>query len=64
MTTFSTGKPPEDGMYAAYSDLPERPDDKPSLYAYRGGVFQHYTGWYDHAITHWLKLDIPMEPEP
>lgn len=61
---FQTGKPTEGGLYVGYSSLPERMNDheKPSLYVWlpKVGAFQHHSGFYDHGITHWLKLDVPQ----
>jgi len=58
---WQQGKPPAEGLYVGFSDLPERTPDEPTLYQWTGEAWQHWTGWYDGAVTHWIKLDVPAE---
>lgn len=50
------GRPPQPGTYFGFST--DRPHDTPSLYQFDGENFQHWTGWLDHAVTHWMPTDI------
>jgi hypothetical protein len=58
---WSTGRPPKSGIYIGFSDHPER-SDKAGVYRWDGATFQHVSGWFDHAITHWMETDFPNEP--
>lgn len=59
---WQTGKPVEPGLYVGFSTLPGRLSrEHPSLYTFDGKVFQHWTGWYDHGLTHWIKTDLPVD---
>jgi hypothetical protein len=53
------GKPDKPCTVFGFSTLPERRNELPSLYGFDGNVFQHYTGWYDHGVTHWMPTDLP-----
>lgn len=56
------GKPSEPGFYIGFSTNSARPREKASLYTYDGKVWQHWSGFYDHAVTHYLPTDLP-EPK-
>lgn len=59
---WAEGKPPKPGVYIGFSVKPERRGEQPSLYTFDGETFQHWTGWYDHGLTHWLATDMEYEP--
>lgn len=59
--SWSQGRPTEPGIYVGFSTDPKRRAEEPSLYQFDGQNFQHWTGWYDHAIDRWIKLDLPVE---
>lgn len=58
LPVWREGKPPELGLYFGFSTLPQRFGERPSLYEWNGKVWQHYTGWYDHGVTHWMATDL------
>lgn len=59
-------KPETAGWYTAYSaeraKVPEEGVEMPSLYLWDGANWRHYSGWFDHAITHWMDIDLPDPP--
>lgn len=59
---WQQGRPDKPGAYIGFSDLPERPREVPSLYHFDGEAWQHWTGFYDGAVTHWMPTDLP-EPD-
>lgn len=61
---WQEGMPTEPGFYIGFSMLPERRKEKPDLYGFDGEVFQHWSGLYDHAITHWIPCGLPYEKKP
>jgi hypothetical protein len=62
LPVWSEGKPAAPGVFIGFSVLPERRWETPSLYTFDGETFQHWTGWYDHGVTHWMPTDLPFEP--
>lgn len=60
---WKTGNPPTPGAYIAWSEsrAKEEGDEAPGLYVWMGDFWHHWTGWYDHAITHWMECDVPDE---
>lgn len=59
---WHTGMPDKPGTYIGFSDLPERRDEVASLYTFDGQRWQHWTGFFDGAVTHWMPTDLP-EPD-
>lgn len=59
---WKTGKPLKPGLYVAFSTRPERTDGA-SLYYWDGKTWQHCSGFYDHAVDHWMELDQINIPE-
>lgn len=61
---WTEGKPDKPGAYFGCSTLPSRLSKPPSLYTFDGSVFQHWTGWYDNGVTHWMATDLPDPGSP
>ncbi len=52
---WSTGDPPQKGVYVGFSDHEQR-RDWPDIYSWDGRVWQHHSGWFDNKVSHWIFL--------
>ncbi len=53
--TWDTGDPPAPGVYLGFADNVKR-DDEADIYVWDGKIWQHRSGWYDGAISHWIFI--------
>jgi hypothetical protein len=67
LPAWNTGAPTAPGVYVGSSDHPERTDGA-SIYVWDGSHWRHWSGAYDHLVTHWMPTDLPtpaaQEPKP
>jgi hypothetical protein len=50
--------PPKNGTYVVTSTIKGRKQEA-SLAYWDGDVWQHWSAFFDHAITHWMPTDLP-----
>lgn len=55
------GVPTEPGVYVVTAAIEGR-KRQASICHWDGKLFQHWSGFYDHAITHYMPTDLPEGP--